>query len=191
VKFKLPEFFLNKTIEFKVHVDETTVHANASYDMIIGRDLISELKLVLNFDTQCITWDGSKQPMKSQRKQQKETTHYEDLYSALMAPDSTIFQDDYDATCEPENIHADNKRRTRILDANYKAADLSEIIKCISTIDDIKKNKLLGLLRKYEHLFNGTLQHIEASELKLNLKEDAKPYHAKAFTVPKIQHDTL
>jgi hypothetical protein len=27
VKFKLPEFFLNKTIEFKVHVDETTVQA--------------------------------------------------------------------------------------------------------------------------------------------------------------------
>jgi hypothetical protein len=55
VTFKLPEFFLNKTIEFKVHVDETTVHANASYAMIIGRDLISELKLVLDFDTQCIT----------------------------------------------------------------------------------------------------------------------------------------
>jgi hypothetical protein len=25
VKFKLPGFFLNKTVEFKVHVDETTV----------------------------------------------------------------------------------------------------------------------------------------------------------------------
>jgi hypothetical protein len=35
VKIKLPEFFLNKTIEFKVHVDETTVHADVSYDMII------------------------------------------------------------------------------------------------------------------------------------------------------------
>jgi hypothetical protein len=39
-KFKLPEVFLNKTIEFKVHVDETTVHANAAYDMIMGRDLV-------------------------------------------------------------------------------------------------------------------------------------------------------
>jgi hypothetical protein len=62
----LPELFLNKTIEFKVHVDETTVHANAANDMIIGRDLISELKLVLYFDTQCISWDGIDQPMKSQ-----------------------------------------------------------------------------------------------------------------------------
>jgi hypothetical protein len=74
-----------------------------------------------------------------------------------MAPASTIFQGDYDATREPQHVHAANKRQTRILDANYKATDLSEIIKCISTIDDIEKNNLLGLLRKYEHLFDGTL----------------------------------
>jgi hypothetical protein len=63
--------------------------------MNIGRDLITELKLVLDFDTQCITWDGIDQPMKLQGGLQKENTHYEDLYSTLMAPDSTLFQDDY------------------------------------------------------------------------------------------------
>jgi hypothetical protein len=107
--------------------------------MIIGGDLISEPKLVLDFDTQCITWDNIDQPMKQQGELQKETTHYDDLYSALMAPVSTIFQDDYDATCEPEHIHAATKRQTRNLDANYKAAGLSEIIKCIATSDDIGK----------------------------------------------------
>jgi hypothetical protein len=76
-----------------------------------------------------------------------------------MAPSSTRFQDDYDAACEPEHIHAANKRQTRILDANYKAADSPEIIKCISTIDDIEKNNLLGLLRKYEYFFDGTLHY--------------------------------
>jgi hypothetical protein len=108
-----------------------------------------------------------------------------------MAPASTIFQDDYDATCETEHIHAANKRQTRILDANYKAADLSEIIRCISTIDDVEKNDLLSLLKKYEHLFDGTLGDFETYEVSLNLKEDAKPYHAKAFPVPKTHHETL
>jgi hypothetical protein len=89
---------------------------------MIGRDLISELKLVLDFDIQYISCNGIDQPMKSQGGLQKETTHYEDLYSALMALASTIFQDDYDATCEPEHMHAANKRQTRILDTkNYKA----------------------------------------------------------------------
>jgi hypothetical protein len=53
------------------------------------------------------------------------------------------------------------------------------------------RKKLLGLLRKYEHLFDGTLGTFETSEVKLNLKEDYKPYHAKAFPVPKNHHDTL
>jgi hypothetical protein len=86
--------------------------------MIIGSDLISELQLVLDFDTQCVSWDGIDQPMKSQGELQKETNHYKDLYSALMALASNIFQDDYDATCEPEHIHAANKRQHCILDAN-------------------------------------------------------------------------
>jgi hypothetical protein len=45
---------------------------------------------------------------------------------------------------------------------------------------------LLLLLRKYEHLFDGTLGDFETSEVKLNLKDNAKPFHGKAFPVPKI-----
>jgi hypothetical protein len=71
-----------------------------------------------------------------------------------VAPTSTIFQDAYDATREPQHVHAANTRQTRIHDTNYKATDLPEIIKCISTIDDIEKNNLLGLLRKYKNLFD-------------------------------------
>jgi hypothetical protein len=129
--------------------------------------------------------------MKTQGGLQKETTHYEDFYSALMALASTIFQDDYDATHEPQHVHAANKCQNRILDANYKAADLKEIIKFISTIDYIEKNNILGLLRKYEHLFDGTLRHFETSEVKLNLQEDVKPYNAKAFSVQKNHHVIL
>jgi hypothetical protein len=66
VKFELPEFFLNKAIEFKVHVDETTVHDNTVYGMIKGIDFITGLKLVLHSDTQCLTWDGIDQFMNTQ-----------------------------------------------------------------------------------------------------------------------------
>jgi hypothetical protein len=126
-----------------------------------------------------MVWNGS--TYENKEGLPKETTHYEDLYSALMATASTVFQDDCDATREPQHVHA----------TNYKAADLKEIIKCIPTIDDIEKNNLLGLLIKYEHLFDGTLGNFETSDDKLNLKEDVKPYHAKYFPVPKNHHDTL
>jgi uncharacterized DUF497 family protein len=120
--------------------------------MIIGRYLITELKLVLDFNTQCITWDGIDQPIKTQGGLQKETTHYEDLYSALMNPDSTVFPADYEATPEPQHVHAAKKHQNRILNANYKAADCKQIIRCISKIDQIERNKLLKMIRKYEHL---------------------------------------
>jgi hypothetical protein len=124
--------------------------------------------------------------MKIQGGLQKETTHYEDLYSSLMASARTVFQDDYAKASEPEHVHAANKRQNHILDAKYEAADLKEIIKSISTINKIERNKLLQLLRKYEHLFDGTLGDFETSEDKFDLKENAKPYHAKAFPVPKF-----
>jgi hypothetical protein len=41
-----------------------------------------------------------------------------------MAPASTIFHDDYAKASEPEHVHEANKRQTRILYANYEAADL-------------------------------------------------------------------
>jgi hypothetical protein len=52
-------------------------------------------------------------------------------------------------------------------------ADLKEIMKSISIIDDIEENNLLNLLRKYEHLFDGTLGNFETYDVKLNLKEDS------------------
>jgi hypothetical protein len=45
-----------------------------------------------------------------------------------MALASTVFQDDYEATREPEHVHAANKCQTHIFDANYKVADLKEIL---------------------------------------------------------------
>jgi hypothetical protein len=73
-----------------------------------------------------------------------------------MARTSTIFSDDYKAARETQHVRASNKGQTLILDANYKAADLEEIIKYFSKIYNIEKNNLLNLLRKYEHLFDGT-----------------------------------
>jgi hypothetical protein len=86
----------------------------------------------------------------------KQTTHYKDLDTALLAPKPTVLQDLHDKTCKPEHLHAENKRKTRILDANYEEANLKEIVDSTSAIDT-KKRELLNLLKKYEHLFDGNL----------------------------------
>ena len=43
------------------------VRKNALYDMIIGADLLSELGIEINFNTQHIVWEGVEIPMKEKQ----------------------------------------------------------------------------------------------------------------------------
>ena len=46
--FTLPEFHDNRDINWKMYVDESE-NENSKYDMIIGRDLLSELGIEFSF----------------------------------------------------------------------------------------------------------------------------------------------
>ena len=46
-------------------------------------------------------------------------------------------------------------------------------------------------LKKYETLFDGTLGHWCGEDYEIELKPNAKPYHAKPFPVPKAYEETL
>ena len=50
---------------------------------------------------------------------------------------------------------------------------------------------MLELLTKYNDLFDGILGKWKGSLVELQLTENAKPYHAKAFPIPKIHMNTL
>ena len=54
-----------------------------------------------------------------------------------------------------------------------------------------QKKKLLILLLEYNHLFDGTLGDWKTDPVDLELKPNAKPYHAKAFPVPQIHEAHL
>ena len=58
-------------------------------------------------------------------------------------------------------------------------------------LKDKHKNSLLELLQKYENIFDGTLGKYTGSNYAIELKEDAKPYHAKPFPIHKFQKHTL
>ena len=64
IEFKLPEFSPNKTIMWKAHLEKQTHTAMSQYDMMIGTDLMAELKLKLDYMTHEIQWDDVTIPMK-------------------------------------------------------------------------------------------------------------------------------
>ena len=55
----------------------------------------------------------------------------------------------------------------------------------LNYLKDKHENSLIELLQKYEEIFDGTLGKYTESNITLELKENAKPYHVKFFSIPK------
>jgi hypothetical protein len=75
----------------------------------------------------------------------------------------------------------------QILDTKYEKANLDELIRKCSYLTQNEQFKLLKLLQKHGHLFNGTLGRWDGRPYNIKLKPDATPYHARAFPIPKVK----
>ena len=78
------------------------------------------------------------------------------------------------------------------MDAKYEKANLPEIIEnnC-SHLNSKEQAKLLEVLNKFEDLFDGTLVDWDTEPVSFELKEGAKPYHGRAFPIPKVHKETI
>jgi hypothetical protein len=54
VTFSLPEFNLKKQISWAFHVDDRS-ESSRIYNMIMGRDILGELDIIMNFNDQTVT----------------------------------------------------------------------------------------------------------------------------------------
>ena len=112
VKFKFLELREQSLIEWDMHVTPNDMH----YDMIIGRDLLTELGIKLDFDNLCIEWKGSEVPMRSIDDNIKKTFFVKDSSSLDEA----------------------TERIKWILEAKYEPANIDEEIKQCDYLDEIK-----------------------------------------------------
>ena len=165
VDLKLSELNSTANINVKCHVTKQ----KSNYDLILGRDTMTELGITLNFANNTTHWQENNIPMKPINCDVK--THY--------------------AIRDSTRVQSETKRIKKILDANYQKANLPKIVKDLIYLNAIKQNKLLQLLRKYEQMFDGTLGNYTGSKYKIELKENIAPYHAKPFPIPKIHEPTL
>jgi len=79
----------------------------------------------------------------------------------------------------------------RIIDAKYKKADLKTVCQSQTELTVEQKGQLEALLCKYEPLFDGQLGHRQGQEVKLELKEGAKPHHSRAYNIPRCHIQRL
>jgi len=82
-------------------------------------------------------------------------------------------------------------RAKRILDAKCEKADVEKICLEQGEPDQEQQDQLAVSLRKCEALFDGQLGRWHGQEVKLELKEGAKPHHAQAHNMPQCHAQTL
>ena len=164
-QFTIPELHDNRLIEWDLHVTKDL----GSYDMILGRDILEFLGIDVRFSNMTVEWGTSTMPFKESDSTPLDSYHVDD----------------------PSGIEERVNRVKEILEAKYEPADLEQICSAQDQLQVEQQKKLLALLQKYSELFDGTLGTWQGTEVDLQLKEGAVPYHAKAFPVPKVHMDSL
>ena len=165
INLKLPELYHTAHISVPCHVTKQ----NSNYDIIFGRDILRELKIILDFN--------------------QNTVQREEVIIPMKPRDSTY--ETHFAISDSKNVVQATRRIKKILDAKYEKANLKEITKQLNYLSKDEQKQLLKLLRKYEKMFDGTLGTYTGSDYKIELQEGVKPYHAKPFPIPRIHEETL
>ena len=58
MQFIIPGLNGTKQITWPCHVDATSIRTKSPYDVILGTDFLTELKIVIDFATKTIKWDN-------------------------------------------------------------------------------------------------------------------------------------
>ena len=127
--------------------------------MIIGRDLLENLGVIMDFKKSSVNWEGIEIPMRDfQRLKDLKMSH--DEVNAIIK-----------GSVEPLVTQEATERMVRILDSKYEKANLSNVVASTTHLTDVEKQKLFKLLVKYEDLFDGSVlwENGKQSQSTLNL----------------------
>ena len=171
----LPEFSSSMEVQWACFIDE---NPKSTYDMIIGRDFQSALKMDISFSTSSLIWNEISIPMRTGQQRNKE---------ALNAYLDSIIE----KSSEPEILREELYEAKKILDSDYKKADLGAFVRNIPHLTEEQKTQVRKILYQYESLFEGRLGLWDTPPITLELEEGAKPYHARAFPIPQIHEATV
>ena len=172
IHFQLPQISPSMSIVTDVHITESL---GSRYDMILGRDMLRELKINLNFEKDSIDLQhGQLQIPMTDCDAVSEDLQYT---TGIKEPQSTI-----DAV----------KRVSEILDAKYAPISPTKILENSEHLTKEQKHALKSVLEKHEDLFDGTLGKWKDVVHDIELKDpNTKPVPCRPYSVPFKSKQTL
>ena len=135
---------------------------SGNYDVILGRDILRELGITLDFQKEAVNWNNATIKIR-----------FADCTQEMFY----MLKDNGHAAEVAERIY-------KILDAKYTPVNLDDIVKGNQKLSTNQRQKLLKLLTNHETLFDGSLGKWEGDPCHIELCEGVKPYHAHPYGIP-------
>ena len=173
INFALPELSSSLLIRTDVFLCKDL---SERYDLIMGRDLLRELKLKMDFEHDVIEYHDLKIPMRSPNRPGND--EQELLYSTGIV--------------EPEAAVEAVSRVKNILAAKYAPVSPEQILKASEHLTAEQKREILPILQKHKSLFDGTLGKWKDVKHRIELKDpSAPPISCRPYGVPRANRETL
>ena len=83
----------------------------------------------------------------------------------------------------PDSIQEQSIRLGRILDANYKKADLEQEVNKLTHLTKSQWVILLSCLKQYEDIFYGNIDERTRPPVDITLNDEVKTCHEQAFPI--------
>ena len=168
VTFTIPEMYTERKITVQCNIMPKPIE----YALLVGTDLLRDLGIQLDFQSNTLTWDEACIPFKP-------------ITATIENIDQHFHIAESDATKQMSD------RMDRILAAKYEKLDINAYVAGCKHLSSEERRLLNDLLIKHEALFDGTLGTWRNEVYEIKLKPGAKPYHAKAYPIPKAYEKTL
>jgi hypothetical protein len=175
--FIMPEFATKPKFEFEVHLDQRDDTSMAKYDVILGTNFMRAFGINLKFDDRVIEHEGATIPMRNRDSLNANVPH-------LVA---NAMEETYETEATKEMV----SRMTRIAESKYEPADLNKVVRSCTNLSNADQSALYEVLKGFESMFDGKLGEWRMEPISIKLKKDARPVHARAYTIPKIYETTV
>ncbi|GFH56268.1 hypothetical protein CTEN210_12744 [Chaetoceros tenuissimus] len=171
LEFTLCEFTTKRRIKWNFIVDE----GDHCYDIIMGRDLLCELGIKMDFEKRVILWHGMIIPMRVPEKdfsiKSEEHLAHEYVLESKLSLEAT-------------------DRVQEILDIKHEEeVDIAKWVQEIPKLNQENRKFLFQILTENEQVFQGDLGLWNCAPIDIELKENIHPYAARPFPVAKIHED--
>ena len=169
---RLPEFDKNRQVN---EIKALTFDSKCRYDAILGADFLTKAGINIMYETGTMEWFENVVPMRN--TYEISDKDYLSLTDAIeIQHEENYFGSDW----------MDCYLASPLLDAKYEKINTDDVAEQQTQLTSIQRKQLADLLAKHRKLFDGTLGVYPHKKFHIDIEKDAKPVHARAYSVPKI-----